>query len=120
MKRRHGINFWNDGTVEVMLWAPLAETVEVQIAGNKKFSLSRQDIGCWSITTRDIKPGDLYKFILNSEKEIPDPASMSQPEGVHGVSKAIDPAQFKWSDTDWRNIPWEEYIIYELHIGTFS
>ncbi|HEX8356695.1 MAG TPA: malto-oligosyltrehalose trehalohydrolase, partial [Segetibacter sp.] len=68
----------------------------------------------------DIQPGDLYKIILDGEKELPDPASQSQPEGVHGPSLAVQHHNFKWSDNDWKNLPLEEYVLYELHAGTFT
>ena len=46
-------------------------------------------MGNWKTETDQIRPGDLYKIVLD-DKEYPDPASLSQPEGVHGFSKAIN------------------------------
>ncbi len=51
---------------------------------------------------------------------MPDPASRFQPEGLHGPSEVIDPEAYAWSDTDWRGRPWEEMVLYELHVGTFT
>jgi malto-oligosyltrehalose trehalohydrolase len=31
-----------------------------------------------------------------------------------------DPELFVWQDQDWHGRPWEEAVIYELHVGTFS
>jgi malto-oligosyltrehalose trehalohydrolase len=39
---------------------------------------------------------------------------------VHGASELVDPAAFDWQDDDWSGRPWEETIVYELHVGTFS
>ncbi|GAB3255680.1 malto-oligosyltrehalose trehalohydrolase [Larkinella harenae] len=50
----------------------------------------------------------------------PDPASLAQPEGVHGPSEAIDTTSFEWHDQNWANYDLEEYILYELHTGTFT
>ncbi len=52
--------------------------------------------------------------------EVPDPASRFNPEDVHGASEAVDPAQFAWQDSNWRGRAWEDAVIYELHVGTFS
>ena len=62
----------------------------------------------------------MYEFLVDGDKEYPDPASLSQPGGVHGASKAIDVTEFPWTDRDWKNIPLENYILYELHTGTFT
>src|SRR5262249_16300728 len=51
---------------------------------------------------------------------VPDPASRYQPDDVHGPSEVIDPAAYKWEDAEWRGRPWEEAVIYELHVGAFT
>ena len=53
-------------------------------------------------------------------KVIPDPASLSQPEGVHEASEVINLNDFDWTDDNWKNIPLKEMIQYELHTGTFT
>jgi maltooligosyltrehalose trehalohydrolase len=67
-----------------------------------------------------LKPGDRYQFVLDDNACLPDPASLHQSDGVHGPSRAFDPQDFKWTDKDWQNPKLSEYIIYELHIGTFT
>src|SRR5690242_7248851 len=115
-KRTIGINFNKSGEAEILIWAPEAKLVELN-HNNKRLPLNKEDLGYWQITSDLIKPNDLYKIIIN-EKELPDPASLAQPEGVHGPSKAVDLNSFKWSDEQWKNIPLKDYIIYELHTGT--
>jgi maltooligosyltrehalose trehalohydrolase len=39
---------------------------------------------------------------------------------VHEPSEAIDLNDFEWTDNDWKNIPLNEMIQYELHTGTFT
>jgi malto-oligosyltrehalose trehalohydrolase len=51
---------------------------------------------------------------------VPDPASRFQPLDVHGPSEVIDPAEYEWNDADWRGRPWEECVVYELHVGAFT
>ncbi len=45
---------------------------------------------------------------------------VSSREDVHGPSQVIDPEAWDWTDGDWRGRPWEESVIYELHVGTFT
>jgi maltooligosyltrehalose trehalohydrolase len=52
--------------------------------------------------------------------DLPDPCSLSQPDGVHGPSRALDLKDFSWTDEHWKNHPLEAYILYELHTGTFT
>ncbi|WP_224995277.1 malto-oligosyltrehalose trehalohydrolase [Cesiribacter sp. SM1] len=127
-KRTLGVNFNKQGKAEVRVWAPLLEQVSIQIKDKGTLPLEKQELGYWQATTDKIKAGDLYKFVLkrsesegeNTPLERPDPASLSQPEGPHGYSQALDPSQFQWSDKQWNNLPLEDYILYELHTGTFS
>jgi len=67
----------------------------------------------------EARPGDFYNFILSDGLEVPDPASRFQPEDVHGPSEVIDPA-FEWRTRHWKGRPWEEIVIYELHVGAFT
>ncbi len=119
-KRSIGINFNKNGSAEVSIWAPLVQKVTVELPGKKTaITLTKDDFGYWKTVTDQVKPGDLYK-IAAGEKQYPDPASLSQPEGVHGFSKAVNLYDFKFNDAGWKNFPLEEYIIYELHTGTFT
>lgn len=119
-KRSIGINFNKNGSAEVSIWAPLVQKVAVELPGKKTaITLTKDDFGYWKTITDQVKPGDLYK-IAAGEKQYPDPASLSQSEGVHGFSKAVNLYDFKFNDTGWKNLPLEEYIIYELHTGTFT
>ncbi|MFL5788163.1 MAG: malto-oligosyltrehalose trehalohydrolase [Flavisolibacter sp.] len=119
MKRNHGVVFLPNGQTEINVWSPDSEKVEIKLTGGKKYSLSKVDHGYWHLLTEELKANEYYTFVLNGEKEVPDPASLLQPEGVHGPSLAID-LTFNWTDHSWNNIPLDQYIIYELHTGTFT
>jgi maltooligosyltrehalose trehalohydrolase len=51
---------------------------------------------------------------------LPDPASLSQLQGVHAASSVVDVYEFDWTDQKWQNPDLHTYIIYELHTGTFT
>lgn len=117
--RKIGVNFSDAGTATVMVWSPKAEIVSIFVNNEKTIPLKEVEYGYWEIETSEIKPGDLYKIVLDNDKELPDPASLSQPNGVHQHSEAIDLNDFDWHH-DWENLPLKDYIIYELHTGTFT
>ena len=51
--------------------------------------------------------------------ERPDPASRSQPDGVHGPPRSWTRAS-PGRTPSWRGLPLEDFVIYELHVGTFT
>jgi 1,4-alpha-glucan branching enzyme/maltooligosyltrehalose trehalohydrolase len=64
--------------------------------------------------------GTRYSFVLPDGLAVPDPASRYQPDDVHGPSEVIDLNMYQWRNDAWRGRPWEEMVIYELHIGAFT
>jgi maltooligosyltrehalose trehalohydrolase len=82
-------------------------------------SLEKDSRGYHQAIVEGVAPGSLYFYRLNGQKEYPDPASHLQPRGVHGPSQVVD-SNFPWEDRDWFGLPLKEYVIYELHVGTFS
>jgi malto-oligosyltrehalose trehalohydrolase len=65
-------------------------------------------------------PGTLYRYRIDEELLVPDPASRFQPRDVDGPSEVIAPQAYKWSDHAWTGRPWNEAVVYELHVGTFT
>ena len=122
-KRTRGVNFTKQGPAEVRLWAPHLKSAAIQILDKDTLPLEKGEFGYWTIKTDKFAPGDLYKFIIEGEdgkKERPDPASLAQPQGPHGPSQAVRLTDFSWTDGQWKNLNLEDYILYELHTGTFS
>lgn len=113
-----GVNYTSRGEAEVLVWAPYAQCVFL-VAAEKKAAMKKREHGYWSCITSMLKPGDHYWFELDGKK-LPDPASVSQPEGVHGPSQVLNLNAFLWTDNGWKNPSIEDYIFYELHIGTFT
>jgi maltooligosyltrehalose trehalohydrolase len=126
MKRRHKMQFGaecrEDASVRFRLWAPVARRVELclQNSNSPRRALTPLENGWFELVTDKARPGSLYSFRVDDEREVPDPASRFQPRDVHGPSEVIDPAAFEWQDGDWRGRPWEEAVIYEAHVGAFT
>ena len=123
MRRRHPMPFGaeclDDGNVRFRLWAPKAQRVDLCLANQEPRALSKLEDG-WLELVIHAPAGSRYQFEINGQTKVPDPASRFQPSDVHGPSEVIDPAAFDWQDEHWRGRPWEEAVIYELHIGTFT
>ncbi|HEY3404736.1 MAG TPA: malto-oligosyltrehalose trehalohydrolase [Ohtaekwangia sp.] len=119
--RSIGVNFRSDGSADIRVWAPYAKKMAIDLPAREAVvPLEQKEFGYWHLQTHELKPGELYSFILDDQEEFPDPASLSQPEGVHGPSRAERPADFEWTDHAWKTSALENYIFYELHVGTFS
>lgn len=120
-KRNIGLTFQKHGKAHLRIWAPEIEKVQLYIPGKELFAdLQYNHPGYWSLQTNVIEPGDDYQICLDEEQFLADPASLHQPYGVHGASRAFDTDLFNWQDNEWRNPELKDYIIYELHTGTFS
>jgi len=82
--------------------------------------MEKSEEGYWTTTVENVAEGTHYLYRINGGDLRPDPASFYQPEGVHGPSAVVNPNNYTWGDTAWKNIPWSDYVIYEVHIGTFT
>ncbi|MDQ3897630.1 MAG: malto-oligosyltrehalose trehalohydrolase [Actinomycetota bacterium] len=104
------------------VWAPRAQNVEVVLRGSDRHPLDGPDeFGWFSADVDDAGPGDDYAYSLDGGDPRPDPRSPWQPEGVHGPSRLVDHAAFRWADSGWGGgAPLAEAVIYELHVDTFS
>lgn len=111
------------GGVEFRVWAPGHEAVDVVVYGpaaEAVHPLAAEDDGWFRGVVADGGAGTRYKYRLDGGDVFPDPASRSQPDGVHGASEVVDPRAFPWTDVGWAGRPLEEMVIYELHVGTFT
>ena len=111
-----------DGSTSFLIWAPKSETVELHIVAplDRLIPMERDGRGYWSVALDDIDEGSRYFFRHDGVNDWPDPASRSQPDGVHGASEVFDPRRLQWRRTLWAAPAIEDYVIYELHVGTFS
>lgn len=120
-KRPLGAVWSPKGTCGFLLWAPKAQRVDVHFVtpGNRVIAMQPLDGGYFTAAVEEIAPGARYLYCLDGQTERPDPASRFQPQGVHGPSEVVD-LDFEWSDQSWFGIPLEQYVFYELHVGTFT
>jgi maltooligosyltrehalose trehalohydrolase len=133
-----GASYLEGSQCQFVVWAPLAECVDVRILDPRdSFSaesataplsyrehrlvrLKRGDRGYHQGVVDGLEPGTLYVYRLDEKKDRPDPASSFQPAGVHGPSQIVERRAFRWSDASWRGVSLDDYILYEVHVGTFT
>ncbi|HTB00670.1 MAG TPA: malto-oligosyltrehalose trehalohydrolase [Bradyrhizobium sp.] len=100
------------------LWAPAAKRVDLLLA--KSVSMRRGEDGWFSAEVPDVTAGARYKFRIDDDIDVPDPASAFQPEDVSGPSEVIDHTSYRWRAADWRGRPWQDTVLIETHVGTFT
>jgi maltooligosyltrehalose trehalohydrolase len=115
-----GAVYLGGGRCRFRVWAPRARRVQVRLLSPRErvADLEEKD-GSYQATLEGVEPGSLYLYRLDGRIEHPDPASRFQPQGVHGPSQVVD-SDFSWEDRCWRGLPLKNYVIYELHVGTFT
>jgi len=118
LNRNPGVSFNENKSAFIRIWAPKAKVVELKFK-EELLPMEKKEFGYWEIESAQMSAGSTYSFIVDGQV-IPDPASLLQPDGVHGVSEAFDITAFEWTDSGWKNPPLGSYLLYELHTGTFS
>jgi maltooligosyltrehalose trehalohydrolase len=119
MRRAHLMPFGaeiSDAGIRFALWAPTARSASLVLDGGER-PMRAEDDGWYRMVAADARAGQRYAFRVDG-LTVPDPASRFQPDDVHGQSLVVDPTAYDWLDADWKGRPWEEAVIYELHVGT--
>jgi len=118
MNERHfGATLTADGA-SFRLWAPAAKRVDLLL--DKPYPLRRGEDGWFSADISGTRAGARYKFRIDDDIDVPDPASAFQPDDVSGPSEVIDHASYRWRAADWRGRPWQETVVIETHVGAFT
>jgi maltooligosyltrehalose trehalohydrolase len=125
-----GATFLDDGRCQFLVWAPRAKRIELRLlpslssrgkqSAERIVAMEPLERGYYRTIADDVDPASCYVYRLEGENERPDPASRFQPEGVHGPSETQPRPATGWDDPSWVGLPLEQYILYELHVGTFT
>jgi maltooligosyltrehalose trehalohydrolase len=120
------------GGAQFRLWAPSSPSVELQLQPRGTDTWLQQpmqnlDGGWHELRLPEAAAGSRYKFVVQAvlaggtrSLAVPDPASRSNPDGVHGASAVVDPFEHAWACPAWRGRPFADAVLYELHVGTFT
>ena len=115
-----GARLLDGSRCEFRVWAPSIDDVALHIVApeDRRVRLKKNAAGYHEAIVDRVEEGTRYFFVI-AGRERPDPASRLQPESVHGPSEVVG-REFNWSDANWKNTAFEDYVIYELHVGTFT
>ncbi|SDE31322.1 malto-oligosyltrehalose trehalohydrolase [Limimaricola pyoseonensis] len=113
---RWGAQRIGEGRWRFGLWAPSADKVALQLGGAET-PMTRGEDGFWQVEAA-AETGTEYMFVIDGEAR-PDPAARRQAGDVHGASVLADPGAREWT-SKWVGRAWEEAVIYEVHVGTFT
>jgi len=106
-------------TARYRVWAPAARRVTVRVDG-AEHPMRQQADGWFDLPEVPAVPGARYAFRLDDgELWLPDPRSLSQPDGVHADSEVVDPASLR-QEPGWEGRSVRGQVLYELHVGTFT
>lgn len=102
------------------VWAPHVSELALRLHDRSEMvPMQRDASGYYSAVVGNVSPDTRYTFVLNGRVERPDPASRFQPDGPHGPS-AVLAHDFQWTDHEWKGVPLRDFILYEVHVGTFT
>jgi len=105
------------------VWAPFCSQVELKLLGVDGATLigmKKDPEGYFTTEVCGVSSGARYFYVLDGQKDRPDPASRFQPEGVHGPSCVVDPDKYSWKDRNWKGMALRDMVFYEAHVGTFT
>nr|WP_314568127.1 malto-oligosyltrehalose trehalohydrolase [uncultured Pseudomonas sp.] len=115
----HGAVMLDAQHTRFALWAPDAFYVSVELEDGKSVAMLPQADG-WFETEIKCPAGTRYRYNIDGEMDVPDPASRAQASDVHGWSLVVDPLAYQWRHSNWQGRPWHEAVIYELHVGALG
>jgi malto-oligosyltrehalose trehalohydrolase len=115
--RQFGVRLTESGAI-FRLWAPAAKRVDLLL--DQSHAMSRGADGWFAAEVAGVRPGARYKYRIDGDIDVPDPASDFQPEDVAGPSEVIDHAAYRWRTRDWHGRPWRDAVVVETHVGTFT
>ena len=102
------------GRVAFRVWAPSATSVAVRL-GRETHPLVPVEGGFHEAEV-EAASGDDYVYVLDGARELPDPCSRFQPDGVHGPSRVVEVETPRPFD----GVSLDELVLYELHVGAFT
>ena len=108
-----------DGRFRFRLWAPDRQEVKLELRGGPAHSLVR-DVDGWFACEAEAAPGARYRFWLDDEMVVADPASRAQDGGVHGWSVLTEVAPPDARDAAWKGRAWAEAVVMEVHAGVLG
>jgi len=117
-----GATLTSDGGAVFRIWAPGASSANVcgEFNGwNTSANPMTTDGNYWVARIANVGNHDMYKYFFNGSIWKPDARARALNPSEYYNSHVEDPAAYTWGDTGWQTPDFEDFIIYELHVGSF-
>ncbi len=111
--------------VAFRVWAPHVQRASVIGSFNdwdgNTHPMHAEANGCWYADVAEAHVGDQYRYLLTTAQDAFTRIDPYAREVTNSVGNAIvhDPS-FAWEGDDFHLVPWNDLVIYELHLGTFN
>ena len=121
-KKDVGAILHRDG-VSFRVWAPFAKSVAVTgtFNGWQPLPLESELDGYWAGFVKGAEAGAEYRYIIDTGTQQMyknDPRALQVTTNT-GNSVVVDP-HFDWGDQEFTGTTFNKFVVYEMHIGTFS
>lgn len=124
VKKNLGVTL-HGNKAEFRVWAPFAKSVAISgtFTPEGPILMQSENDGYWATTIKNVEPGQQYKYHITTEDgtvlEKNDPRARAITSSDKGFSVIVDD-EFDWGDSTFTPLPFNQQVIYELHIGTFN
>jgi len=112
--------------VRFSVWTPNADSVAVQGDFNAwsetQHPMQRGDGDIWVVEVAGATAGEEYVYVIKHGNETlyrTDPRARDVVSSI-GNGVIVDPEAYPWQTTGYQTPPWNQQVIYEMHIGTFA
>lgn len=117
-----GAFYRGEGRTDFCVWSPFTHQIHLHLIAptDQLIPMQKCADGYHRVTVEGglAAPGARYLYRLDDRAERPDPASRSQPDGVHSASEVVSLPPLP--DDGWQGIGMSDLILYEMHVGTFT
>ncbi|WP_031499125.1 alpha-amylase family glycosyl hydrolase [Bryobacter aggregatus] len=115
----------HDRGVSFRVWAPHAKSVRVIGSFNDwkpdALPMLPEENGYWAVDTPDAKPGDEYRFAIDTGEEMLNRIDPYAKQVTNSVGNAVVyQDNFDWGQDHFVCAALNELVIYELHVGSFA
>lgn len=124
VKKKLGVTL-HGGHADFRVWAPFAKTIAISgtFTPDGPVEMKSEADGYWAITLKDVEPGQQYRYLITTADgrilEKNDPRARAITSSDKGFS-VITGDEFDWGENAFTPLPFNQQVIYELHVGTFN
>ncbi len=124
LKKQLGVTL-HGNKADFRVWAPFAKSVAISgtFTPNGPIEMQAETDGYWHAKVKDVEAGQQYRYLITTSDgrvlEKNDPRARAITSSDKGFSVIVDD-EFDWGEGEFTPLPFNQQVIYELHVGTFN